>query len=511
MQASHSSVRSVPSVNMSTIGRGLESTIAVNPRNPSNIIVTHGNGGTIATDDRFPVALVTSDGGATWRVGNSSISYVNSVATPHLANNWGYFDQVATFSANGDAYVGTVQGDGPADYLFKSTDGGNNYLLTNPFLEMNDSLLFYQHGTYVHPCNDAFRDYPAVIADPYPTSPYHDNVYTLVRVGAQISPTVCGYGAAFERSTDGGKTWGNGTWFFGADPFISDNRGMAVAPDGTVYLAGLGPSCLYSISCFSSGCPATNNNVGMVFKSNDGGASFSQAICAVDDPNFGLENIEVAASSSKIYVVFLGDNETAAPNRFHLYSLVSSDGGANWSKKNRIDDLTLPDTGHVVNAGGPWMWDFSLSQRTGRLDVAWLDGRNNRGNYTLGDIYYSYSFDGRSWAANIRATPQGPYYMCNMLVSDSLSCGGAGNDFMWVTNSNRHGDQAYIVTSIGTTTCTSSCSTWITQALYTRLVTVTFPHSHSGLCNSDAQSQLNSTDSLLLLDNCADPEVIDEH
>jgi hypothetical protein len=112
-----------------------------------------------------------------------------------------------------------------------------------------------------------------------------------------------------------------------------------------------------------------------------------------------------AASSSMVYVVVYGDNGTGQ----HLYSVVSRDDGRSWSSIARIDDVTSPDYIHVVNQVNS-MWDRGISQQTGRLDVTWLDWRNNGGNYALADIYYSYSYDGISWATNVRLTPQGPYY-----------------------------------------------------------------------------------------------------
>src|SRR6266566_538998 len=478
---------------------------------PSVSTTTFGLGG-----DYFVVARASSDGGRTWVSGNSSFSYVTS-ATHSLA--WGFIDQVGTFDANGDAYVGTInaytnRSDNfpTVNYLFKSTDNGYTWVLTGPFLKLSDNLLYYDHGIMVHPCAslpDAERDFPAVIADPHSTSPYRNNVYVLVRDGAQLSPTECAYGTAFERSTDGGKTWGSGTWF--ADTqigFVSDDRGMSVSPDGTVLLAGVGGSCFFLSNCLSRNCLTTENNVGIVLKSVDGGASFSQPICAVDDPHTGLDGVEVAAASANtIYVLFLGDNETVAPNVFHLYSKVSFDGGVNWSANARVDDVSSPDYQHVISAGGPYMWDVSLSPQTGRLDVAWFDGRNQGGEpggacgsacgATLADIYYSYSYDGLSWANNIRVTPQGPYYMC---TQSSNTCTSNGNDFMWITSSYLHGsDRAYIVASIGNSTRVES------GRLFTRFVTIIFPPPAASLSVSGffTDPSLNP----LALDNSSNPMV----
>ena len=387
-QVALQTTQSIPEVSMRTIGRGLETSVAVNPTNPSNIMVT---GGQSRLGDEWEVARVSSDSGRSWSIANTSFTYVDSV----VEDGWSFIDPVGTFDASGNAYVGTID-NGTMDWLFKSTDGGNNFLLTSPFLKMNDDLLDYNSGVIVHPCNEPpspSRDYPAVIADPYPNSAYRDSIYVLVRTAARFSPTSCPFGLAFERSTDGGKTWRSGIWLGPSDsppisPFPSDfalsgNRGMAVAPDGTVFLAGI------------AYCGALGEVT--VLKSTDGGASF-QKIC-VNAPNFGIEQVEAtAASANTFYVLFLGENGTIG---FHLYSVVSHDGGNSWSQISRVDDVTSPDYTHVALAGGPYMWDFSHSQRTGRLDVAWFDNRYSGGNYNLADLYYSYSFDGLSWVPNV--------------------------------------------------------------------------------------------------------------
>jgi len=169
--------------------------------------------------------------------------------------------------------------------------------------------------------------------------------------------------------------------------------------------------------------------------------------------------------------VFFGNNGTVGE---HLYSEVSHDGGITWSLIARIDDVTAPDSTHVAHTigGALPMWGLSVSRETGRLNVAWLDWRNNGGNYALADLYYSYSMDGLSWATNIRATPQGPYFTCA-----DRGCSGTGNDFMWVASSDEPSiDRAYIVAALGKAGCVYSCS-----PLLTRFVTVTFPSASLGV------------------------------
>ena len=438
---------SFPSVTMTTVGGGFETSVAVNPKNPMNVIVTGCCVEPSSENDSFGIASVSSDGGRTWRNTNSTFTYVSSV----VKSGWGFADPVGTFDADGTAYIGTVLFTATGDYLFKSTDNGNTFTLSSPFFKTSDDLLDYQTGAIVHLCqSETEQDFPAVIADPYGTSPYKNNVYVYVRVAAQIDPYTCFFGQAFERSTDGGKTWGAGVWFGGpysgiaSDFSLSNSRGMAVAPDGTFFLTG----------------PTSRG--ALVLKTTDGGASFQREMVhlAPIQPN----DVEVAAvSSSNIFVVFYGGDPV---NGFHLYSVFSVDGGSIWSSPARIDDVISPDRSHVASAGGPDMWDFSLSPRTGRLDVAWFDNRYNGGNYTLADLYYSYSFDGLSWVPNVRLTPDGPYFVCTR--SAGRGCTFNGNDFMWVASSyTRDGSRVYIAASMGKVPCSD-----FSTALYTRFVTI---------------------------------------
>jgi hypothetical protein len=72
----------------------------------------------------------------------------------------------------------------------------------------------------------------------------------------------------------------------------------------------------------------------------------------------------------------------------------STDGGLTWSNPKRIND----DQGN--NA---WQWFGTMSVApNGRIDVIWLDTRDNPGDLNSA-LYYSYSMDaGFSWSANVK-------------------------------------------------------------------------------------------------------------
>ncbi len=124
MQASQQTSVSVPSINMTTVRAGYEAGVAVNPADPSNIIVSGP-----AVGNPAAVAAVSFDGGTSWRFGNAS-SCLGCI----VKSAYGFVDPVASFDSNGDAYVGTID-NGTMEWLFKSTDGGNSFLLTSPFLK----------------------------------------------------------------------------------------------------------------------------------------------------------------------------------------------------------------------------------------------------------------------------------------------------------------------------------------------------------------------------------------
>jgi hypothetical protein len=101
----------------------------------------------------------------------------------------------------------------------------------------------------------------------------------------------------------------------------------------------------------------------------------------------------------------------------------STDGGSTWSSPVRVND----DPGTAA-----WQWFGTMSVApTGRIDIVWLDTRDDPGT-VMSSLYYSYSTDaGVTWSANERLTdafdphagwPQqnkmGDYFH---MISDSLS------------------------------------------------------------------------------------------
>lgn len=117
-----------------------------------------------------------------------------------------------------------------------------------------------------------------------------------------------------------------------------------------------------------------------------------------DGPNPGgmLGQVWVAANHNEQYpddVYLLSSvsrNDNGDPSDI-MFSK-SSDKGETWSEAIKINDDNSTDN---------WQWFGTMSVApNGRIDVIWVDTRDNPGTY-LSSLYYSYSLDGGdSWSAN---------------------------------------------------------------------------------------------------------------
>lgn len=207
------------------------------------------------------------------------------------------------------------------------------------------------------------------------------NIYAFWKIGISS----CNEGA-FTRSLNNGASFDN-CEFLAGDP----NRGnLTVGPGGELYA-----------------CGGTNATV-QVLKSNNPGVEgqpiywdFVQTVdmggtmALYDGPNptgmLGQAWIETdhsgTASHGNVYLLATIENNEDPAN---VVFVRSTDGGQSWSAPLILND---------DNANGNWQWFGSLSVApNGRIDVTWLDTRDNPGTY-LSRLYYSYSTDGGlSWS-----------------------------------------------------------------------------------------------------------------
>lgn len=148
----------------------------------------------------------------------------------------------------------------------------------------------------------------------------------LTSIG-QVSIGIC-------RSYDNGNTWSDPTYMPHFSPtFTSADPSLIFGDDGTAYLAYID----YKTPSMDSGSV-------YVSKSQDGGATWSQPMKAIDvsvSPDLGIDRPWLAIDESngnfdgRLYLVTKGANDAPLPH--HLYLTYSTDGGITWSNAKQID------------------------------------------------------------------------------------------------------------------------------------------------------------------------------
>jgi hypothetical protein len=214
-----------------------ETTLAVNPTNPLNIIASANDyqlitssGGTLK-ETIFSRAHVTFDGGQTWTT--YPINYKNYIATG---------DPAVTFDANGTAYLSTLgflfsQGPfcctNPDILVAHSTDGGKTWSTPERVA----------HGTGTFSSPGIFNDKEYVTAWGKGNAIVTWTVFNDGKGGITINNPI------FAAVThDGGNTWTTGTEISGSAPFCIGAQGgtacdqdqfsvPTVASDGSIHVA----------------------------------------------------------------------------------------------------------------------------------------------------------------------------------------------------------------------------------------------------------------------------------
>jgi len=193
----------------------------------------------------------------------------------------------------------------------------------------------------------------------------------------------------FTRSTDAGESYEECSLI---EP--NPTRGtLAVGPSGEVYACG-GWSNTHRVLRSNT---AKNPDEAVTWEV-DKIVDLKGEQALYDGPNPGgmLGQVWVAVNHSDDYfgdvyllsTVTRNDSEDPADIMFSR----STDEGQTWSEAIKIND---------DNSSENWQWFGTMSVApNGRIDVVWVDTRDNPGTY-LSALYYSYSLDGGdSWSAN---------------------------------------------------------------------------------------------------------------
>ena len=341
-----------------------EVSIAINPKNPDNMIAASLQIGRPPKPRAGSSHYVTFDGGKTWK----------TVPTPN-ASNLVQGDDVVAFSSDGIAYHVHLSFDGirqarPARaengmIVNVSKDEGNSW---------TDGTAAVNHINTVIP----FEDKPGMVVDNAPASSSKGNVYlawTRFDVYGSNNPEHKSQ-IYFTRSTDQGQTFSMPFRISdtGGDCVDSDNtvEGAvpAVGPNGEVYIVWAGP-------------------LGLVFdKSMDGGLSFGKDKVISNMP--GGWDFEIDGLTRANGMPVTGVDLSNGPNKGTIYVnwvdarngdpdvfvMSSRDGGETWSSPVRVNDDP------VKNGKAQFFTWMSVDPADGAINVFFYDRRDGQGTQT---------------------------------------------------------------------------------------------------------------------------------
>jgi len=333
-------------INLTEPGFSNEPAIAVNPKNPEQLV---------AAWQINASAAYSRDGGRNWSKAAS--------ATPKDYKKSG--DVSATYGADGAAYLCYIAFDklGTAYYwghnatrngvfVRRSPDGGKTWEKTaHPVLE---------HATQP---GIPFEDKPSIVADAT-AGPYSGNLYV-----GWTQFTLEKTAVLFSRSTDAGASWSSPIEISTHEGLPRDDNGAvegfsgAVAPDGTLYAVW-----------------ADGNSIAFTY-SRDGGKSFAPSrnviatgpsyfpVSGIDGGN-GFPQIGLDPRSALLYVTW-SDYRNGDVD---IFAATSANHGESWSAPVRVNSDALHD-----GADQFFQW-LAVDPKTGAANVIFYDRRRDPAN-----------------------------------------------------------------------------------------------------------------------------------
>jgi hypothetical protein len=329
-----------------------EPSIAIDPNNPNNMAIGWRQFDTISSNFRQAGYAYSTDGGLNW-------TFPGAIE-PGIFRS----DPVLDADNNSNLFYYSLSTSGSYTCeLFNSVDGGATWLGPVPAYGGDKGWMTIDRTGGLG----------------------EGNIYCFSRDG--VSTTI-----VMTRSIDGGQSF---------QPLVNvpENPGrgtIAVGVEGELYAAGRSFNNGQFALARSTNAPdpqttpvfefSTQLNLGGQYTAYAGpnpGGLLGQTIVASDNTG--------GSGDSIVYVLSSVDPPGIDPLNVHFIS--STNSGLSWSAPVRVND----DPGGT----SAWQWFGTMSVApTGRIDVIWLDTRDNPGSY-LSALYYSNSKDGGvTWSPN---------------------------------------------------------------------------------------------------------------
>lgn len=362
-----------------------ESSIAVNPTNPQNLIAS-------AVDYRSESSTwvyVSNDGGKTWENHNLGKPYPNWQSTN---------DPSVYFSQDGIGYLcyggfGKIDDKQPVMvgengvFLAKTTDGGTTWKAHIPVIvhQGNQTL------------DSTFEDKYYVQVDNSPKSPFYKNLYNPWK---RVTPRDSATQIVISKSTDSGESWSKPIPISPRKTGSSEDTTYgqsfplcATGPNGEVYVVwndgivhGVGFSkSLDGGAIFSSPKIIKSYNIFGTTKYIESQGGYRHTVKGkVRAEAYPVIQCDITGGprNGNIYLTWAADS---IPNIYFSYS---EDKGETWSTPIIVHSVTTNDQF--------WQW-LAIDPKNGDLAIMYFDSRDDDSNILV-NCYVSFSGDGgKTW------------------------------------------------------------------------------------------------------------------
>ncbi len=270
-------------------------------------------------------------------------------------------------------------------FINKSTNGGNTWMPSGTaVIEHNGAVPFEDKATHV---------------SDWTTSPYRGSIY----VGWTQFDSYGSYSSSdssrilFSRSRNGGMSYSAPVRVSdrAGDAIDSDNTDEgavpAVGPDGTVYMAWSGPLGLVFDKSTDGGVTWGKDKV---IGDQPGGWNFNvKGIYRCNGLPYTKADISTGPYRGRVYVGW-SDQRNGDTDVFLIHS---DDGGVTWSPRVRVN------TDAVGNGRDQFFPAFDVDPQTGHVVAVFYDRRLHSDNLTT-DVYLAYSVDGGGTFKNVQVS-----------------------------------------------------------------------------------------------------------